>query len=165
MAEEDTIVDINIDATPDKRKIGEEEWSEHAEALAQEWADDAAKASNAHNKCGLSYKKKHHMVGLPAILIPICMSPISATFADKDGIQYANMIGFLVSGCLSATHAFYGFDIKHQRHMDYSARYGDVCSDVKYELVKSRRFRISPDEFLMKIQMKMDSLAGSAPDL
>jgi hypothetical protein len=163
--EEESVVKINVDKTPVKRKLGEEEWSDATEELAREWGQAAADASVAHNAAGKAHKCKHVGVGLPAVLIPICMAPISATLADREGIQYANMVGFLVSGCLSAVHSFFGFDKKHQKHMDFSARYGDVCSDVKYELAKSRPYRVSADQFMMRIQMKMDNLSGSAPDL
>lgn len=165
MSEEENVVKINVDKTPNKRRLGEEEWSDATEELAREWGKSAADASIAHNKAGKVNKTKHIGVGLPAVLVPICMAPISATLADSEGIQYANMVGFLVSGCLSAVHSFFGFDKKYQKHMDFSARYGDVCSDVKYELAKSRAYRVSADQFMMKIQMKMDNLSASAPDL
>ena len=160
----DSVIDVNLDS-PEKRKLGEEAWGDHSEALVKEWGDAASKASEAHAAAGKVFKDKHVRYGLPAVLIPIIMAPLSTTLADEDGIEYVNMIGFLASGCFSAIHTFFSFDKKHQQHMDYSARYGDVCSDIKYELVKARRFRISSDQFLMKIQMKMDSLGGSAPDL
>lgn len=148
-----------------ERKIGEEEWSERTESLAIEWGKKAEVSSEAHNKAGKSHKFKHVVVGLPSIIIPIAMAPISTTFAEEDGIEYANMSMFLISGVLSAVHTFFAFDRKYQKHMDYSARYGDVASDVKFELAKSRPFRVSYDEFLMKIQMKLDFLSATAPDL
>jgi len=156
--------DINVSSSK-KRSIGEEEWSIASESLAREWGIIASELSIAHNVAAKKNKCKHHGVGLPAILVPICMAPLSATFAGYDGIEYANMVGFLVSGCLSATHSFFGFERKYQQHMDFSARYSDICTDVKYELSKSRKFRISSDQFLMRIQMKLDNLGGSAPDL
>ena len=164
MAEE-SVVDINVDTNSVKRSIGEEEWNDATEALAREWADDAAVNSSGHYAAGKAHKCKHIGVGLPAVLVPIVMAPISATLAGYEGIQYANMVGFLISGCLSAVHSFFGFDRKYQKHMDYSARYGDICTDVKYELAKGRKYRVSPDQFLMRIQLKMDSLSQSSPDL
>jgi hypothetical protein len=157
-----TIVEIN---EPTKRVIGEEEWSTQTEELARKWSKTAQEASEAHTKAGLAHKHKHVIIGLPATLIPICMAPISATLAHTEGIQYANMIGFLASGCLSGIHTFFGFDKLHQKHMDFAGRYGDICSDVDYELSKARRFRVSSDQFLMRIQLKLDGLNGSAPDL
>lgn len=162
---DETVIDVNLVTNPTKRSIGEEEWNEASEMLAKEWGEQANVASAAHNNAGKSHKTKHVAVGLPAVLIPIFMAPISATLAGHDGIEYANMIGFLASGCLSAVHSFFGFNRKYQQHMDYSARYGDICSDVKYELVKARKYRVSSDQFLMRIQLKMDNLSSSAPDL
>ncbi|MCP4483705.1 MAG: hypothetical protein GY823_03960 [Flavobacteriaceae bacterium] len=156
---------INLNEEAELRSVGEEAWSEETEKLAYEWAKNAKEASNAHNSAGKSHKSKHVGIGLPAVLVPIFMAPISATLAGFEGIQYANMAGFLVSGTLSAVNSFFGFDKKYQKHMDFSARYADVYSDVKYELAKARKFRIAPDRFLMRIQMKLDSLGASAPDL
>ena len=164
MAEEQ-IIEVNTENSGNTRKIGEEEWSDEGENLAKEWGEKALEASEAHNKAGKVHKAKHVGVGLPAVLIPICMAPISTTLAGTSGIEYANMAGFLVTGALSAVHSFFGFDRKYQEHMDYSARYGDIASDVKYELVKARKFRVSQDQFLMRIQLKMDSLSSGAPDL
>ena len=161
----ESIVDINTETNSTKRSIGEEEWNDATESLAKEWAESASENSIGHNIAGKANKCKHIGIGLPAVLIPICMAPISTTLADTDGIQYANMVGFLLSGCLSAVHSFFGYDRKYQKHMDYSARYGDVCTDIKYELVKGIKYRVSPDQFLMRIQLKMDSLSQSAPDL
>lgn len=158
-------ISINVTENPIKRSIGEEEWSDSTEKLATEWGQKALEASAAHNKAGLKHKAKHVIFGLPSVLIPIAMAPISATLADENGIQYVNMSAFLLSGILGAVDNFFAYDRKHQRHMDFSARYGDVATDVKYELAKSRKYRAAPDAFLMKIQMKMDSLAASAPDL
>lgn len=158
-------ININVDSHPDKRRIGEEEWSEITETLAREWGEEALKASEGHAKAGLKNKAMHVYFGLPSVLIPIAMAPISTSFSDEYNIQYVNMSAFLLSGILGAVDNFFAYDRKYQKHMDFSARYSDVVSDVKYQLAKSRPYRVSYDEFLMKIQMKMDSLAASAPDL
>lgn len=162
--EQENTIDINLQDVPN-RESGEESWTQATENLAIKWGEEAKKTSEAHAKAGLKHKFKHVVVGLPAALIPIVMAPVSSAFADEDGIEYVNMVGFLVSGALSAAHSFFSFDKKHQKHMDYSARYNDVYTDVAYEMALSRKHRSPPDRFLLRIQMKLDALGQNAPDL
>jgi hypothetical protein len=143
----------------------EEAWSESHEKLAKKWMNESKIISESHNKSGKNNKFKYSMVKLPAILIPIIFSPITVSLSHVEGFQFVNMAIFLLSGSLNAIDGFYNYQKKYQKHMDYSARYSDLNSDIQYELVKSRKFRSSPDEFLMKTQMKYDALASSAPDL
>lgn len=158
-------IEINLNENPDKRTIGEEEWSKETETLASEWGKKSLESSAAHTKAGLKAKQNHAIFGLPSVLIPIAMAPISTTLAHEEGIQYVNMSAFLISGILGAVDNFFQYDRKHQKHMDFSAEYSDLATDVKHQLAKARKYRISADEFLMKIQMKYDALNRSAPDL
>ena len=157
--------DNESEKSKELRSIGEEAWNHKHEALAEEWMQDAKEASAAHNIKAKEFKCKHVSVGLPAVILPIAMAPISSTLADEPGIQYANMSAFLVTGILSAVHAFFGFDKKYQQHMDFSARYSALYTDLRYELTKARRFRAPADEFLTRVQMKIDHLGSIAPDL
>lgn len=147
------------------RSIGEEAWNHRHEELAQEWMELAKNNSEAHNATAKKFKFKHVAVGLPSVLLPIAMAPLSSTLADEPGIEYANMSAFLVTGVLSAVHSFFGFDKKYQQHMDFSARYSSLYTDLRYELTKARKFRAPADEFLMRTQMKIDNLGAIAPDL
>lgn len=169
MNSSDEVVDIpltqEIQVPAVQHQATEEAWNERSESLAMEWQEKAQKCSDAHNKTGLAKKKMHVIFGLPAVLIPAIMSPMSIGFADEPGIEYGNMTGFILTAICSGVHTFFGYSKLHQKHMDFSARYADVVSDIKYELIKGRSYRQPADAFLMKIQLKMDMLCASGPDL
>lgn len=158
--------ETNTRAKGEERSVGEEAWSDMGERLAREWGRRAQELSVAHDKASKNNKCLLHGLGFPAVLVPGVMAIVSPQLpTDADWTAWLNMGLFGTSAALSLAVNFFGFAEKYQRHMDYSARYGDVVSDVKYELVKARRYRVSQDEFLAKVQLKMDNLAANAPDL
>ena len=143
------------------------EWTDETEALALEWKEKAEKASIVHNGAGLSNKYKHIITGLPVIIIPSIFAPLTAALGSgSPGIEYVSMVGFITTGIMGGINGLFGFNQNHQRHMDFSARYSDIASDIQYELLKQRNHRnIPPDQFLMRVQMKMDNLNAQAPNL
>lgn len=163
---EDTRIKINERMESNLPIRIDENWTDQTEGLALEWKEMAQRQSIAHNAAGLSNKWKHALTGLPVVIIPAIFAPLTAALgSDTPGLEYVSMSGFIATGIMGGVNGFFGYNQKHQRHMDFSARYGDVVSDVQYELAKGRRFRTAPDQFLMRIQMKMDNLSSQAPDL
>lgn len=147
-----------------RRGLGEEAWNSNAEKQVREWAKEATQGIKEHYILGKSFKFKHHAVGLPAILVPAVMGIVSATFSWYEPIVYINTAAFAVTAVLTGVHGFYKFDLMYQKHMDYSARYYDILSDIKSEMVRSREFRRPMDEFMTRIQMRLDTLVFYAPD-
>ena len=150
---------------PDQKIRIDENWTDENEALAREWLAAAKEASAAHNKAGKSNKFKHVVTGLPAILIPSVFAPLTAALGNREGIEYVSMSGFIATGIFTGVNTFFGYARKHQRHNDFSARFSDLVTDIQYELAKQRRFRSQPDQFLTRIQMRLDNLGAQAPDL
>lgn len=143
----------------------EEPWSDSSEILARTWAKRAQIESDKQFKAGIGKKKWHWYTGLPAILVPTIMATITPAISSNPNFQYVNIAAFVFSGTCAVIHTFFGFEAKYQEHMNFAARYSDVVSDVDYELVKRREFRVPFDAFLMKIQIKMDNLSYNAPDV
>lgn len=159
-------ITINNEKKVKKRSIGEEEWSKYTVELLSKWRDQAHEASCAHAKTGLKKKGLHVRTALPSILIPLCFAPISSSsLSDEDGFKYANMAAFIVSGSLSAINNFFNYSALHEKHMNFSAKYGDVVTTVDYELAKQEKYRRPPDEMLTYVQVRLDSLNAQAPDL
>lgn len=165
-SKEDTRIKVETKGATSAPVRIDENWTDQTESLAMEWKETAQKASVAHNKAGLSNKFKHAVTGLPVVIIPTIFAPLTAALGSSTpGIEYVSMAGFIATGIMGGVNGFFGYNQKHQRHMDFSARYGDVVSDIQYELAKGRQFRTQPDQFLMRMQMKMDNLSSQAPDL
>lgn len=162
---------LNIDDSPqleeDRENLvrREEPWTDTTEELAQQYMADAQVRSKSHEAMAKVFKKRHIIFGLPAILIPTLFTPFSTIFADQPGFEYANAGAYLTTAILTTVHNFFGFAFKYQKHMDYSARYADVVSDIQYEIAKGRKYRTPADQFLMRMQMKVDFLGATAPDL
>jgi len=142
-----------------------EKWSQAHEELLVKWRESSTKAAEEHNKSAKVNKSKHVIFGLPAILIPIVLSPVSIALDGNGALPYVSMVGFVTSGLFSAIHTFFDYSGKTQRHFDFEARYSDVVSTIDFELSKSRQYRRDSDEFLMDIQKTFDYLGSSAPDL
>lgn len=143
----------------------EEPWNQVTEDLANKWLEQASSASDAHAKAGLKKKALHVRWGLPALLIPAIMSPLSVGLAEFEGIQYGNMSAFILTAVCTGVHSFFKYDYLHAKHMEYSARYGNLKTDIVRELSKGKAFRRPTDEFLAIVESKLDALNSSAPDL
>lgn len=143
----------------------EEPWTETTEQLALEWKKRAQELSTKHQQKGKENKIKNIVTGLPLLIIPAVFSPLSVALGNMENVQYINMTGFIVTGIFSAVHTFFAFNQQYQKHIDYSARYGDVSSDIEFEMARGKIYRMPHDEFLTRIQYKLDSLDQNAPDL
>lgn len=143
----------------------EEPWTEQTEELAYKWMKESKSLSQKHDKAGKNNKYKHAITGLPAILIPSIFSPISVAIGDVEGMQYVNMSGFILTAIFSTINTFFSYNQKYQKHMDYSAFFNDIFTDIQFEMSREKKYRRPHDEFLTKIQLKMDYLNQNAPDL
>ena len=143
----------------------EEPWSDAQEALLAKWRKAAFDASVAHENAGQAAKKKNVVFGLPALLIPLCMTPASAVLKGVPWFNYVEMVGFMASGCASALVTFFDLSAKKEKHFQYSARYGDLVTDIDAELARPREFRQHCDTFQLKVKMWMDGLNRAAPAL
>lgn len=143
----------------------EEPWNTAQEELIDKWRTACDDLSVKHQISAESCKKKHSFYGLPSLIIPLLMTPISATFKDESWISYIEMSAFMLSGVASAMLQFYNFSGKKERHFAFSARYADLVTDIEQEMAKPRQFRQEVDTFSLKIKMLYDALNRSAPDL
>mgnify|MGYP003986046341 CR=1 FL=1 len=143
----------------------DENWTTTTEELALEWLKNAKTASKKHYNSGIKNKFKHRLTGLPAMLLPAIFAPLTVALAEVDGVQWVSMGGFIATAFFSTINNFFEYSKMHQKHMDSSSRYSDLVSDIKYELAKERKYRQPPDVILTKIQLKLDYLDESTPDI
>jgi hypothetical protein len=129
----------------------EEKWTLAHETLCKQWRDQAQSASDGHNAAGKKNKFKHVVFGLPSVLLPIIFSPVSIALENDPSLPYVSMVGFIATGLFGAIDNFFNYSGKTSEHMNYSAQYADIVSDIDYELVQGREYRVDSDRFLMKI--------------
>lgn len=143
----------------------DEPWEDSQEALIQGWRTNCESLAARHEEAAKVAKKKAVKYGLPAIIIPLLMTPLSSAFQDTEWIGYVEMSAFMTSGLASAMSQFFNFSGKSEKHFSFSSRYADLVTDIDQELAKRRPFRQSVDTFTLKIKMAYMALNRAAPDL
>lgn len=156
---------VNQADREETRSAGEEAWTDEAETLAITWADRAADKSKNHAISAGKNGKLHIGFGLPAVLLPVIFAAISPQLEDVPGGSYAIMASYILIAALNGVNNFFNFDKRKTENEIFSARFGELVSDVRYQLFKSRRFRIASDEFLARLQTKLNSLIEQEPNL
>ena len=141
----------------------EEPWTRKGEELIRKWNDDIKNRERLHDESGYYYKRMRKYWGLPAIILPAAMAPISSVFSDKDWIKYVNMASFVVVAIMGGIDSFFSFSTRKERHFNHSARYGELSTSIEGELFKNKRFRIQSDVFCTEVRMRYDMLNTTAP--
>ena len=118
-----------------------------------------------HDKSGYYYKKLRQKWGLPSILLPVTMAPISAVFAETNWIKYVNMVSFVSVTLLSGVDSFFSFASRKEKHFNHSCRYAELSTFIDSEMFKKKAFRVQADVFLTEVRMKLDTLTTTAPTI
>lgn len=160
---DDTKIVINTEDKDDLRSSGEEAWTDEAETLAVEWAESARKRSNHHKHESMKHKILHNIFGLPSVLLPVAFAAATPLIDLKENATVVQVAGFISISILTGINTFYNFDKKKAQHEHYQARFSDVYNDIRYQLFKSRRFRVPSDEFMARVQVKLAALDENEP--
>jgi len=147
-----------------KKDTVEEKWSELNEAYMRYIITVCKNKSAQHESAGYAFKKKNTYWGLPLVLLPVIMSPVSILIdGNEEASKYVNALAFLATGVIGGTYSFFKFGEKMADHFNFSARYADVATDIELELIKGREFRVQLDVFSTRIHMLTDNLANTEP--
>ena len=150
-------------STSEDGNRAEEPWTHKGEALIMEWNADIKRSKDLHDDAGYYYKRMRKNWGLPAIILPAAMAPISSVFADTDWIKYLNMTSFVLVAIMGGIDSFFSFATRKERHFNHSARYGELSTSIEAELFKNKRFRVQTDVFCTQTRMRYDMLNTTAP--
>lgn len=144
----------------------EESWSDKNEEYLREIINDCSIKADQHERAGYSFKSKNTYWGLPLVLLPTIMSPISILIEHNEEVsKYVNAFAFLTTGVIGGVYSFFKYGEKMSDHFNMSSRYTDVKTDIELELVKKREFRMQLDVFITRIHMITDNLANNEPTL
>ena len=147
----------------DKARV-EELWSDKNEDFMKGIVQMCEIKRDQHEQAGYSFKKRNTYWGLPSVLIPTIMAPLSVLIDENtDSGKYINAGAFLLTGVITGVLSFFKYGEKMTNHFNFSSRYADVISDIDLELMKSPEFRVQLDVFSTRIHMITDSLANSEP--
>jgi len=147
-----------------KRGIEEEPWGEKNETYMKEIIQLCKTKSAQHEQAGYHFKGKNTHWGLPSILIPTIMAPVSVLIESEPvSSKYVNACAFLLTGVIAGVVSFFKFGEQMVTHFNFAARYADVISDIELELIKDREFRTQLDVFATRVHMIIDNLANTEP--
>ena len=142
----------------------EEPWGNKNEEYMKQLIQVCKSKGVQHEQSGYYFKGKHVKWGLPAILIPTIMAPISVLIDSEPTVsKYINAGAFLLTGIITGVSSFFKYGEKTINHFNFTARYADVASDIELELVKDRTFRMQVDVFSTRIHMLIDNLSNTEP--
>jgi hypothetical protein len=148
----------HIDSRPEER------WHASLDNLAREYRDVAAATCEQQDRAGYGARMKHIIFALPAPVIGITVTCISALWDSTDS-RYVIAPLSAIGALAGAVHTFFDLGGKAQRHWDYSAKYGGVCSKVDATLARDIDFRIPPDAFFAEVRTELGNLNATAPQL
>lgn len=115
----------------------EESWSNRNEEYLRNIIYECNKKADQHERAGYLFKAKNTYWGLPLVLLPTIMSPISILIENNEDVsKYINAFAFLTTGVIGGVYSFFKFGEKMSEHFNMSARYTDVKTDIELELVK-----------------------------
>ena len=145
-------------------------WTRKIEELLETWKRRCLTKAAQHEAAGYIFKSKTAFWGLPPVLIPIAMSPVSAIigYSDCDGTQWKvifNSCAFLVSGVFAGIYSFFKYGEKTEKFFNYSTRYADIALEIESELIKEKTYRLPSEVFIVRIEMLMDNVQRTEPVL
>jgi hypothetical protein len=144
----------------------EEPWGEVNETFMHEIIQSCKNKADQHERSGYHFKGKNTTWGLPGVLLPIIMSPVSVLIDSEPNVsKYVNACAFLATGIVAGVASYFKFGEKMANHFNFSARYTDVISDIELELIKAREFRTQLDVFSTRIHMMVDNLSNTEPTI
>ena len=131
--------------------------------LVSTWANKSICKSEEHNKRAKANKVLSSCFGLPSLLLPVTFATITPLIDTLPSHMFIQVGSYVAIAFFSGVNTYYNFDKRATKHEHYAARYIDLANDIRYQLYKSRRFRVPSDEFLARIQAKLSNLNEREP--
>ena len=143
----------------------EEPWHSSLEKYVKNIRDIARLHSNLHEQSGYYFKQRNNWFGLPSVLIPLIMAPISLLVesANVSAIPFVNAGGFMLTGIFTGVYSFFKYGEQMERHFSFASRYSDIVTDIESELIRERKHRTPADVMIVKIKMALANLNTTAP--
>ena len=141
----------------------EEPWNDVIEDYLHKAKLSCQQHALLNNDAGYYYKRNKVRWGLPVVLIPVIMSPVSLmigwAYKDSESVitpaDYVNSIGYLISGLVSGVYTFFDYGQIVNDHFNVSLLFDNIIADIELELTKGREYRVQADLYLTRISHKI----------
>ena len=160
--EEETIETSNNSYSERK----EEQWNDTNENFIRELMKDCMIKADQHSEAEYYYKRLKPRLEIPSVVLSVIFAPILALLdCDSDALRYVGAGSCILINLFATMSIVNKFGEKMVKHSNFSARYADVVSDIRAELVRGKKFRTQFDVFNTKINMIIDNLNNTARTL
>ena len=147
----------------------EERWHLSLSHLAEKFRDQAAAASELHDRAGYSARMKHRIFAIPAPVIALLVASISGMWiedCDGDNTSRFVIIPLSTIGAIFATvHTVLNMGGRAEQFWRYAALYGALVVRIDRELARDPEWRTPADAFFAEIGTAMTNLNATAPQL
>ena len=140
----------------------DEAWTAQSEALLMEWTTDWDQQSTAHAIAEASCRKKHLLLQMPTVIIPVILAPLlTSHWVSEESVLV--MVLLVTSALTGALQPVLGMERKSEKHAQAAFRYDDMLTDAEEVLSKERRFRPRCALTIQKFKMRMDAARHHSP--
>ena len=153
--------------------VYEEPWNDNIEKYFYNLREECVLHSQLNNDAGYHFKRKKNNWGLPSVLIPVIMAPISLmvgwstnnTCSNITASDYINSIGYLAAGIVSGVYSYFNFGERTAKHFSVALLYDMIISEINMEMTKGVKFRVQADVFMVRITMLIASATNEEPTI
>lgn len=165
--------DIDIDYSRNSLTVSKDtinrielRWNERIEYLFRHWASQCKDLADQHNNQAKYKRCMYRVLGIPAVIIPLCMATITQLYDDGDETaKLVNSLGYLITGTLTGINTFINFSGQYEKHYNAEIRYNELYTDIQSILIKPKRDRIQADVCIERYKLKLEHANEVSPDL
>lgn len=133
--------------------------------LLWRWKRASAECAREHKRVAHKTKLWHYSLMIPSIVIPLIMAPFDGIIDESSWLIYTNIAAFIVSGTTAALAAFFDFGAKRIAHNLACVGYKEIITQIDGELAKPASTRDSIELLIQSLQMKMQFLEQTSPNI
>lgn len=141
-------------------------WNDKIEYLLRHWALQCKELAKQHNKQAKYKRFMYRLLGIPSVIIPLCMATVSQLYDEGHDIEkLVNSLGYLLTGTLTGVNTFLNFAGQYEKHYNAEIRYNELYTDIQSILIKPKRDRMQADVCIERYKLKLEHANEVSPDL
>ena len=164
-------IDITNENSETPESIKAEAWTGKINNYVLNLKSLCKKKQLQHDACGHYFRRREVAYTLPTIIIPSVSGPLVVLLASYTNdtcnsitlTDYFAAFGFVLTAIFTNITTFFKYGIRSSKHFTYASKYSDICTDIEAEIVKSKKYRINSNVFIITIKMKYDNLLFCEP--
>ena len=146
------------ESSSDRHTRSEQEWTSRNSELCHAFYSRACEASQKHHLKFKRWRKVHHALGLPSVILPLVAATLQPYLVDTGNSHYPMVLValMLASAIVSATLAFVDPSKKREAHDQASARYDELSVHIETVLA---------NVLITEFKLRLINLNNSSPSL